>query len=199
LLGKELKYVGTTVKLAPLREKERAVLSRIEKEAGTSINLCYQCGKCSAGCPVGFAMDYTPRQIVRLLQLDMINEALSAESIWICASCDTCSARCPRGVDIAALMDALRREALSQGKISDKKVAVFNEAFLGGVRYFGRTFEAGLLIKHNLKTMQPFKDAELGLPMMTRGKLHLLPARIKGREEVKKIFERAEKMGGEQE
>jgi len=88
--------VESTIKLTPLTEHDQVLLDKIEKEAGTSINLCYQCGKCSAGCPVGFAMDYTPRQVIRLLQLGLVNEALSAESIWICASCETCSARCPR-------------------------------------------------------------------------------------------------------
>lgn len=187
----------TITKLVPLTESDRKLLDKIEKEAETSINLCYQCGKCSAGCPVGFAMDYTPRQVIRMLQLGFIDQVLNAQSIWICASCETCSSRCPRGVDIAALMDALRREALSQGKISDKKVAVFNEAFLAGVKNFGRSYEPGILLKHNLKTRQPFKDAQLGLPMMTRGKVHTLPAKIKGREQIKKIFARSRKTGGE--
>lgn len=173
------------------------LLARIEKEAGTSVNLCYQCGKCSAGCPVAFAMDYTPRKVIRLLQLGMVDEALKVDGIWICATCETCSTRCPRGVDIASLMDTLRREALAQGKITDKKVAVFNEAFLDGVRSFGRTFEAGILMKHNLKTGQLLKDADLGLPMMSRGKVSLFPHKIKARNEVKKIFDRVNKTGGE--
>lgn len=185
------------LKLAAPTEADREFISRIEKEAGTSIKLCYQCGKCTAGCPAAFAMDSPPRQIIRYLQLGIVEEVMAAESIWICASCETCSARCPRGVDIASLMDACRREALAAGKIKDKKVAVFNEAFLNGVKNFGRTYEAGLLLQHNLKTMQPLKDAGLGLPMMKRGKVSILPDTIKGKDQVKKIFQRIETMGRE--
>ncbi len=181
----------------PLPGSDQAIIAHIEHEAHTNIKSCYQCGKCSAGCPVAFAMDYPPRQIIRLLQLDLVDEALKADSIWICASCETCSARCPRNVDIASLMDALRREALAQGKITDKKVAAFNAGFLGGVKNFGRSFEAGILLYHNLKTGQLFKDMELGLPMMQRGKVEVMPHRTKGRSEVKAIFERVAQMGGE--
>lgn len=189
--------MGNAIKLNAATEQQKTVLAKLEKEAGTSISLCYQCGKCSAGCPAGNAMDYTPRQVIRLLQLDLIDDALKAESIWICATCETCSSRCPRGVDVASLMDALRREALKQGKVTDKKVAVFNESFLSSVKRYGRVHEAELLMRHNLFTGQLFKDAELGLPMMIRGKVHVLPDRIKGRDEIKKIFNRVQELGGE--
>ena len=175
----------------------RQTLDLIEAEAGTEISLCYQCGKCTAGCPASFAMDYGPRQIIRLLQLGYVDEAMEAESIWICASCETCSTRCPRGVDIASLMDTMRRRALTRGK-TDKKVAAFNKAFLTNVKNFGRAYEAGLLLQYNLTTGQLMKDMELGLPMMQRGKVSVLPEKIKARDEMKKIFERAEKLGGEQ-
>ena len=195
---KGVKEVEKAVKLFPSDTAGRKLISRLEREAGTSINLCYQCGKCSAGCPVAFAMDYSPRQVIRLLQLNLYEEALDADSIWVCATCETCSSRCPRGVDIASLMDALRREALRQGRVTDKKVAVFNEAFLSGVKNFGRVYESGLLLQHNLKTGQPFKDAGLGLPMMLRGKVSLLPEKIRGREQMKKIFQRAQAATKEQ-
>ncbi len=186
-----------TVTLLPVKDDHKAVLSRLQNEAGTDIKLCYQCGKCSAGCPAGSAMDYTPRQIIRLLQLDLVDEALSAESIWICATCETCSARCPRGVDIASLMDTLRREALKQGKL-EKKVAAFNRAFLGCVKNYGKIYELGLMLQYNIATGQFLKDADLGLPMMTRGKVGILPETIKGRDEMKQIFARVKQMGGEQ-
>ncbi|MGI6488019.1 MAG: 4Fe-4S dicluster domain-containing protein [Syntrophomonadaceae bacterium] len=183
------------VLVSPGKAKKQFI-KEIERESGTEVSLCYQCGKCAAGCPAAFAMDYTPRQVIRLLQLEMVDEAVKAESIWICATCDTCTTRCPRGVDIASLMDALRREALKRGEVTDHKVATFNKAFLKLVERFGRVHEVGLMMEFNLKTGQLFKDVELGLPMFTRGKVHLLPGTIKGREQVKQIFKRVEQMGG---
>jgi heterodisulfide reductase subunit C len=94
-------------------------------------------------------------------------------------------------------MDAVRREALSQNRITDKKVAAFNKAFLSGVKNFGRTYEAGLLLQYNTFTGQFFKDAELGLPMFLKGKVSILPEKIKGRDAIKKIFERSQEKGGE--
>jgi heterodisulfide reductase subunit C len=67
--------------LSPASDSQKALIKRIENEAGTSINLCYQCGKCTAGCPAAFAMDYPPRQVIRLLQLGLVDQALASESI----------------------------------------------------------------------------------------------------------------------
>jgi heterodisulfide reductase subunit C len=86
---------------------------------------------------------------------------------------------------------------LKRGK-TDKKVAAFNKAFLSNIKNYGRAYEAGLLLQYNLTTGQLFKDMGLGLPMMQRGKVSMFPEKIKARDEVKKIFERAEKLGGEQ-
>lgn len=174
------------------QKDHKGLLAALEEEAGTQVSLCYQCGKCSAGCPAAFAMDHPPREIIRLLQLNMVEEALDSGSIWVCATCETCSERCPRGVDIASLMDTLRREALRRGKKDDNQVAAFNAAFLRTVKMFGRTYEAGILLQHNAATLQPFKDADLGLPMMKRGKISILPIRIKGRDQMKKIFDRVQ-------
>jgi heterodisulfide reductase subunit C len=142
-------------------------------------------------------MDYTPRQVIRLLQLEMVDEALQAASIWMCATCETCTTRCPRGVDIASLMDTLRREALRRGIITDRKVAIFNETFLRSVASFGRVFEVGLMMEYNLKTGQFLKDTELGMPMMQRGKMHLLPEMIKCRDGIRKIYANVKRMEAE--
>jgi heterodisulfide reductase subunit C len=178
-------------------EAKKKFIRQIEQESGTRISLCYQCGKCSAGCPAGFGMRYAPRQVIRMLQLWMIDEALQAESIWLCVTCETCTSRCPQGVDVASLMDALRREALKRKIVTNRRIAAFNEIFLKSVASFGRVFEAGLLLQHNLQTGQLLKDVELGLPMMQRGKMRMLPPLNRGRNAVRQIYARVKRMEAE--
>ena len=83
-------------------------VKKVEELSGQNILSCYQCGKCSAGCPSSFAMDLLPSQIIRMVQLGLQDEIMNSKTIWLCASCLTCSVRCPRGVDIAGIFEALR-------------------------------------------------------------------------------------------
>lgn len=91
-------------------------IKEIEELSGQKVLKCYQCGKCSSGCPMVDAMDLLPNQIIRLLQLGQEDEILKSKTIWICASCFTCEARCPKGVDLSKLMEALRVVLLRKGK-----------------------------------------------------------------------------------
>ena len=87
---------------------QNAIIQKIEDISGQKVLACYQCGKCSAGCPMVSKMDLLPNQIIRLIQLGQINDVINSKTIWLCASCFTCTARCPKGVDLAKLMEALR-------------------------------------------------------------------------------------------
>jgi heterodisulfide reductase subunit C len=83
-------------------------IDRVETLSGQSILACYQCGRCSAGCPVVEEMDIIPSEVIRLLQLGQMDEVLSSKTIWTCASCLQCASRCPKGVEFSNICDALR-------------------------------------------------------------------------------------------
>ncbi|MCL6561044.1 MAG: 4Fe-4S dicluster domain-containing protein [Firmicutes bacterium] len=91
------------------------LIKKVEEISGQKVLSCYQCGKCSAGCPMGNLMDRLPHEIMRLLQLGAPEEAADSLTIWLCASCQTCASRCPRNVDLARVMEAVRVTILRKG------------------------------------------------------------------------------------
>jgi heterodisulfide reductase subunit C len=92
-----------------LKKLRSDFVKKIEELSGQNLLSCYQCGKCSAGCPMVSTMDILPNQAIRLVQLGLQEDVLKSETIWLCASCVTCGARCPRGVDLSRIMEALRQ------------------------------------------------------------------------------------------
>ena len=110
------------VRSGSLREK-------VEELSGENLFACYQCGMCSAGCPLTEEMTLLPHQVIRRLQLDDWS-VMDSNAMWICASCLACEVRCPKGVDLARVMEALRqivlRKALDQielGRFSRSEIA----------------------------------------------------------------------------
>lgn len=87
---------------------QNAIIKKVEDISGQNVLACYQCGKCSAGCPMVSLMDLLPNQIIRLVQLGQVGDVLNSKTIWLCASCFSCTSRCPKGVDLAKVMEALR-------------------------------------------------------------------------------------------
>jgi len=164
-------------------------LSEVIQVSGEKIQACYQCQKCSAGCPVAYAMDILPNQILRHIQYDHREKVLSSKTIWICASCYTCSVRCPNNIDIAKIMDTLRGLALHSGiKPGEKDIPIFHSVFLDTIKSKGRIHELSLILQFKLKTRDFFKDAGLGLKMYRKGKIKLFPSKFGGGKEIKEIF-----------
>lgn len=89
-------------------------VQKVQELSGQNLLVCYQCGKCSAGCPAVSQMDILPNQIIRFAQLGLKEELLQSKSIWICASCMTCNVRCPKGINIAEVFEAIRQILLRE-------------------------------------------------------------------------------------
>jgi heterodisulfide reductase subunit C len=152
------------------------LLDTINKEIGVNANVCYQCRKCSAGCPMSWAMDYTPAQLIHAIRLGLTDTVLSSKTMWMCSACETCTTRCPQEVDIAKVMDACKILAVQQGiKPPVPSVHKFNRAALLNIRMFGRMYELGLIGDLKMRTFEFFKDAGLGMKMFLKGKLAIFP------------------------
>ncbi len=164
---------------------------KIEAELGQNVYLCYQCVKCTSGCPVGKYFDWQPNQIMRAVQLGQEDIALEAETPWLCASCQACTTRCPQDLDIARIMDFLTREALDQGIDPPiQEVDNFNKAFLREVRLWGRSYELGLIAElklRNIRTHPVTEDLDMGFKMIARNKFPFFPSFIRPPRNVKPI------------
>ena len=166
----------------PLPVREPTIISgelaqRVMDEVGENVYLCYQCVRCSSGCPVSKYFDWQPNQIMRALQLGQEDIALHAETPWLCAACQTCTTRCPQGLDIAAIMEFLTREALERGiQPPVREVDFFNKAFMREVRLWGRAYELGLMVEMKLRTLHLMDDLDLGARMILKNKLAFLPS-----------------------
>ena len=111
----DVRGIQVRVELSLARVRSDFV-KKITEISGQNINLCYQCGKCSAGCPLVASMDYLPNQVIRFVQLGLEEDISNSCTFWICASCLTCTVRCPKGVDLSRVMEALRLLTLRQNK-----------------------------------------------------------------------------------
>jgi heterodisulfide reductase subunit C len=160
----------------------------IKQISGMDINVCYQCKRCTSGCPISYAMDYTPTQLIHAIRLGLKDLVLNSASIWLCASCETCTTRCPQEVDIVKVMDALRIMAV-HARIKPKvsEVAVFCCSGANNIRFFGRAYELDLITRLKLSTGQFTKDLGLGMKMFQKGKFALLPT-FRGASTTRKIF-----------
>jgi len=173
-------------------------LEEVQEGSGVNLAACYQCRKCSNGCPVAFAMDLRPEQVVKLILMGDRPRVEKSRTIWICASCQTCLTRCPNDVDIPRLMDFLKEESVRRGeKAPEWATQVFHQTFLKEVAKRGRVFEGGLMRDYFIKTGamtnmdMMMKNAKLGWNMFKRGRLALLPKGIKAKAEVKDLFKKS--------
>ena len=175
--------------------KERTLAERVRAATGVDVRECYQCGKCTAGCPMIRFMDLGPAQVMRLVQVgdpEAVERLLGSRTLWACVGCLTCTQRCPKELDPAAVLDALREMAFRQGRVpaAERRVLRFHQAFLNVVKHTGRMSEVPLTALYKMTSGDLFSDITLAPAMLARGKLPLVPKVIAGRDEVRRIFDR---------
>ncbi|MTI82189.1 MAG: hypothetical protein FH758_15245 [Firmicutes bacterium] len=166
----------------------------IYQDTDQQVNRCYGCMKCSGGCPISFAADIKIHEIIRLVNLNQLDKLLQCKTIWLCAFCKTCKQRCPNDIDSSLVMDWLKSKALRDDvAIAMPNIPILYQSFLQSVEKLGRVHEAGWISSYKIKTKTYSNDLKLGLKMIRKGKLKLLPGRIKNYQQIRKIFSCARK------
>ena len=174
---------------------QRAISSfawEVQRRSGENLLRCFYCQKCTAGCPTAYAMDYKPAQVLKMIQLGMKEPLLRSSAPWLCVGCETCGTRCPNEIRLGPVMDALKHMALDAGHSPpEAKVYALHRSFLDNIQFFGRLHEVTMLAEYKLRSMDLLSDLDLGALLLLKGKLSILPERIKGLGEVKELFRRA--------
>ncbi|GAB4280695.1 MAG: 4Fe-4S dicluster domain-containing protein [Deferrisomatales bacterium] len=166
-----------------------AFAREIQERSGQNLSRCYQCKKCSAGCPTAAWFEWPNHSVVRMIQRGMREAVLGSRAIWMCVTCETCGTRCPNGIYLSPIMDALRSMAVEEGrKVPEPAVLAFHRAFVGSARRFGRVHEATMLLDYKWKTRDFLTDLGVGMKLFAKGKIPLLPSSVKGKAQIERIF-----------
>lgn len=189
-----LKLVAT---LTSKRNRLDFVREVMRMDGGENILDCIQCGLCAGSCPTRFAMDYSPMQILKMVNLGMKEEVLSSSTIWMCSSCHTCATRCPRAVNLTNLMMSLRNVAIKEKFVNKKNVgAGFHRSFFEVVNKYGRLNEQALMMKILKKTdtFSLIHNASLGWRLVKKRRLRLRPDKIEHAAELHKMLEKTDQV-----
>lgn len=150
---------------------------------GKPISDCLQCGTCSGTCPAVEFMDHTPRLIIGMIGAGLKDEVLESNTFWSCASCYHCSVRCPAGIDIADMMYALKRYSMWKDRHQEGLIGpAFSQSFVKMIVGSGRSFEPALaptyLFKYGPRGL--VQEAQIATGLVLKGRMPLLPTKIKG-------------------
>jgi len=166
-------------------------VNEINRVTEQNVLLCYQCQKCTATCPVSNFMDIKPDVIVRKTILGEIETILKSKTIWVCTGCETCGSRCPNLISVGKINELMRELVYKNGiEPSVKPAMAIHVAFLNSIKRFGIVHEASMLAEFKMRTKDFFSDLSLGLKMFLKGKIPFMPQKIKGLQEIKRMFEK---------
>lgn len=168
---------------------EPGFLKEVIQRSGVNVSLCWHCLSCGGGCPFADDMDNLPNQTLRLVQFELKKEVLESSALWICVGCHTCSMQCPQAIDIAAVMDTLREMAIEYGvKVGEPDILRFHNEMLKSIHRYGRSHKLEIMMRYKLWKRDWLADMDIGLRMLSKRKLELMPKKVKNLKQLQQLF-----------
>lgn len=90
------------------------LLTELKKYGDAEIEACFNCGNCTAICPLSTETDNFPRRTIRFAQLGLRDHLLASKELWLCYYCGECTDTCPRQADPGEYMATARRYAIAK-------------------------------------------------------------------------------------
>ena len=178
-----------TNNLIDLNRMDTRFGAEVKRRSGVDFYTCWHCKSCVNGCPFSQAMDYPPNGIIRLVQLGQKQQALQSSTIWICVGCNTCSIQCPNAIDIPGVNDTLREIAIEEGvAVAEPDIYNLHREVLHSIERYGRTHKLEIMMRYKLRKKDWLTDFAVGLKMLAKRKLDLLPSRISDIGKIKRLF-----------
>lgn len=165
--------------------------------SGEKIKKCIQCGTCTGSCPVSYAMDISPRELIALFRAGEMESIMKSRTIWICASCYSCTTRCPSGIKITDIIYALKRTAMEKKYESKSpQVQILANLFVENLMAYGRLHEGTLIRKYYMKTNigKMFGLISLGKKMIATKRIAIFPKKIKQHAALSRIIKKAQEI-----
>jgi heterodisulfide reductase subunit C len=191
------KAIEARMRKIDLTKESRRFCRGVQDLTGENVDLCYQCRKCSLGCPTAYEMSLKPHEMMRAIQLGLEEEVFESGIIWMCISCETCNTRCPQNINIVRVIDGLR-ELVMSGRVNYfnpyPEIPAMYRLFLKLIQRYGWVYDVGLISILNLKMVDPFKDIDIEWPLAMKGRRKLLPRKSGGVDELRRIVSKIRHM-----
>lgn len=110
-------------KLLSLMDKVRAI------PGGEAVSVCFSCGTCVSRCLIQQKLEkaYNPRRMMKMVALNMWEEAFNSPTTWMCSACELCYPACPQEIHISGVINAVKKIALEAGYHTNLHTAQVNE------------------------------------------------------------------------
>lgn len=100
--------------MAQVLRSDPTLVKRLKRFGAFDVEACFDCGNCTAVCPLSNGKTAFPRKMITYAQQGLEGKLLATPDMWLCDYCGECTKTCPRQAEPSEFMMAARRFAISK-------------------------------------------------------------------------------------